>query len=78
MTSRWCSINITLLIYTANCGHPRVQQSITKMIVNDPVGVIGDIQDMTPVMEGFVVSFSCHIEFILSGPNSSTCVKNGA
>ena len=54
-----------------------MQQSNVKMIMIDPVRVIGEIQDMTPVMEGFNVSFSCHSEFVLSGPNSSTCTKNG-
>ena len=35
------------------------------------------IQGVMPVMEGFVVSFSCCSEFILAGPNSSTCMSNG-
>ena len=39
--------------------------------------VIGDIQDMMPVMEGFNISFSCRSEFKLSGPTSSTCIRNG-
>ena len=49
-----------------------MQQSNEEM--NNP---LSDIQDMMPVMEGFVVSFSCHSEFILIGPNSSTCMRNG-
>ena len=42
--------------------------------MNNP---LSDIQDAMPVMEGFVVSFSCRSEFTLSGPNSSTCMRNG-
>ena len=46
--------------------------------INNPlISVVGDVQDMMPVMEGIVVSFSCHFEFILTGPNSSMCMRNG-
>ena len=47
--------------------------------MTDAIRIIGEIQDiiMIPVMEGSNVSFSCHSEFILSGPNSSTCMRNG-
>ena len=43
----------------------------------DIIPLTSDIEDTMPVMEGFVVGFSCRSEFILSGPNSSTCRKNG-
>ena len=44
--------------------------------MNDPLRVIGNAQDI-PVMEGFNVTFSCYSEFKLSGPNLSTCMRNG-
>ena len=55
-------------LFIANCGHPPVQ--------HDALRVTGDIQEVMPVMEGFNVSFSCHSEFKLSGPTSSTCMRN--
>ena len=45
--------------------------------MNNPLSVIGDVQDLMPVMEGAIVSFNCCSEFILTGPNSSMCMRNG-
>ena len=65
------------LFYVANCGYPSVQQLNNTMEKNDgPLMVIGNTQDV-PVMEGINVSFRCRSEFKLSGPNLSTCVRNG-
>ena len=60
-------------LFTAN--YLNVQQSNVEM--NDPLSVIDDVQDTMPVMEGVIVSFRCCFEFILTGPNSSTCMRNG-
>ena len=62
-----CMLTEINLLTLANCGNPADQ-------VNDLVRVF---DFMEPALEESNVTFDCLLGQILSGPNTSTCMRNG-
>ena len=55
------------------CGHP-LSDGTTANSTSDSIVVVGY---MDPVIEGTTVTFECPPQYVLIGPNATTCMGNG-
>ena len=65
-----CHVTISVFC-TANCGYP-LQASGHEF--NNSLRITGY---EPPMLVGSNISLSCHPEYVLIGPNISTCLENG-
>ena len=59
-------------IYTVTCGHPlhdRVSGTESNSIII--------MNYMDPAIEGTNITFGCPPDYVLIGPNTTTCMGNG-
>ena len=54
------------------CGHP-ISDGATDNSTSDSIVVVGY---MDPVIEGTTVTFECPPQYVLIGPNTTTCMGN--
>ena len=56
--------------FIAKCSYPELQiNGSIRMKIEGSAGI--------PALEGTNITFSCPLDLVLTGPNSSTCMENG-
>ena len=55
-----------------HCGHP-----LRDRVLHSGSGTIKVMDYMAPALEGATVTFGCAPQYILMGPNTTTCMENG-
>ena len=63
--------NFDYSLDTTTCSYPI---SAISGAANDSMTVIGYVE---PAMEGATVAFKCPTQYVLIGPNTTTCMGNG-